>query len=251
MSWSRVTAPAHVEPSRLGEAALLLMFAYAGFENTAAPAGEYKNPKRDVPFALVTEIAIVTALYASVQLVAIGTLPSIATSQTPLADAARLFLGSWAGGLMTFGAVVSILGTNSGTVLAGPRYLYTLAEEGFGPRALARLHPRFGTPAFAIVAQTVVVLPLALSGTFTELAALSVIARLTTYVSTAAAVPVLRRKFSGAPSTFRIPGGPAIPIAACLVCVALAASATRKNLVAGALAIAAGAVLYALRRRGR
>jgi amino acid transporter len=246
VSWSRVTAPAAIQPARLGEAALLLMFAYAGFENTAAPAGEYKNPKRDVPFALITEIAIVTAIYAAVQLVALGTLPGLATSESPLADSARLFLGPWSGVLMTIGAVLSILGTNSGTVLAGPRYLYALAKEGFGPSALERLHPRFGTPANAILLQCAIVLPLTLTGTFTELAALSVVARLTTYISTAAAVPVLRRKL-GPPAAFRVPGGPVIPIAACLVCLALAASATKRNLIAGANAIALGGVLYAFR----
>ena len=62
-----------------------MLFAYAGFENTAAPAGEFKNPQRDVPFALIVQIAIVTAIYTLVQLMAIGTLPNLGVSQ----DAAR------------------------------------------------------------------------------------------------------------------------------------------------------------------
>ena len=68
---------------------LLLLFAYAGFENTAAPAGEFKNPRRDVPFALIVQIVIVTLIYTGVQWVALGTLPGVVDSQTPLADAAR------------------------------------------------------------------------------------------------------------------------------------------------------------------
>src|SRR6266545_120055 len=183
----------------LGEAALLLLFAYAGFENTPAPAGEFKNPKRDVPFALVAQIVIVTLIYSAVQWVALSTLPGVAHSQTPLADSARLFLGGWAGLLLTFGGAVSILGTNSNTVLSGPRYLYALAADGFGPRALAYLHPRFRTPVVAILLQTAIALPLALTGSFAGLAALSVVARLATYLGTAAAVPVLRRKFPDAP----------------------------------------------------
>lgn len=234
---------------RLGEAALLLLFAYAGFENTPAPAGEFKNPRRDVPFALIAQIVIVTLIYSAVQWVALGTLPGVARSETPLADSARLFLGSWGGWLMTFGAVVSILGTNSNTVLAGPRYLFALAEDGFGPRPLAYLHPRFRTPVVAILTQTAIALPLALTGSFVGLAALSVVARLATYIGTAAAVPVLRRKYPEAPNVVRIPGGPIIPVAAVLLCIVLAWSATTRNLIAGAIAIAIGLLLYYFRRR--
>lgn len=241
------------EEGGLGGAALLLLFAYAGFENTAAPAGEYRNPRRDVPFALLTEIGTVTLLYVAVQWVALGTLPELARSTTPLADAARLFLGSWGGWLLTVGAVLSILGTNSNTVLAGPRYLFAMARAGFGPpplgRALSRVHPRFRTPANAIVLQTAVALPLALSGTFVGLAALSVVARLATYLGTAAAVPVLRRKLGEPAGAFRLPGGPAIPIAACALSVAFAASATAESLVAAGVALAVGALLYATRER--
>ena len=120
----------------LGDAVLLLLFAYAGFENTAAPAGEFKNPRRDVPFALIVQIVIVTLIYTGVQWVALGTLPGVVESQTPLADAAARFLGSGGGLLMTVGGVISILGTNSNTVLSGPRYLFALAQDGFGPRFL-------------------------------------------------------------------------------------------------------------------
>ena len=74
---------------------LLLLFAYAGFENTAAPAGEFKNPRRDVPFALIMQIVIVTLIYTAVQYVALGTLPGVVNSETPLADAGQRFLGSW------------------------------------------------------------------------------------------------------------------------------------------------------------
>jgi amino acid transporter len=239
----------------LGEAALLLLFAYAGFENTAAPAGEFKNPRRDVPFALIAQIVIVTLIYSAVQAVALGTLPGVAMSKTPLADSARLFLGGWGGWLMTFGAVVSILGTNSNTVLSGPRYLYALAEDGYGPKSFAYLHPRFRTPVVAILLQSAIALALALGifkalgdfASFEGLAKLSVMARLATYLGTAVAVPVLRRKLGETP--VRLPGGPLIPIAAALVCIILAASAKLENLVAGGIAILIGLVVFFLRRR--
>lgn len=252
VQWERIF-PTPVPPTdRLGEAALLLLFAYAGFENTAAAAGEYENPRRDVPFALLTMIVIVTALYTAVQVVALGVLPDLAekVEGAPLADAAVLLLGAGGGILMTLGAAISIEGNVGNTMLAGPRYLYALAVDGYGPRALARVHPRYRTPAAAIVTQAAVALALALSGSFVQLAMLSIIARLATYIGTAAAVPILRRKL-GTPKGFRLPGGPLVPVLALLLCVAFLASAETANLVAGAIALAVGVVIYALRRRPR
>jgi amino acid transporter len=229
-------------------AALLLVFAYAGFENTAAAAGEYKDPRRDVPFALLIQIGLVTLLYVAVQWVALGTVSELGASETPLADGARSFLGEWGGWLLTAGAVVSILGTNSNSVLAGPRYLFAVVRDGYGPRFLASVHPRFRTPMAAILVQTAIALPLALSGTFEELAKLSVIARLFTYIGTTAAIPILRRRYATAGS-FRLPGGVTIPVAATVVSAALIASASWQNLIAGAVAVLVGGVIFALKRR--
>lgn len=247
VSRSTIAGQAATGAGSIGQAALLLLFAYAGFENTAAAAGEFKHPRRDVPFALVVEIGIVTLLYVSVQWVALGTVPQLGSSETPLADGARVFLGHWGGWLLTIGAVISILGTSNNSVIAGPRYLFALARDGFGPRFLAAVHPRFRTPAAAILFQGAIALPLALSGSFVGLATLSVIARLTAYVSTTMAVPVLRRgrKTAGG---FRLPGGMAIPIAATIVSLGLLASASLENLLAGAAALAVGAVIFLLRR---
>jgi amino acid transporter len=248
LSWKLVTSVRPVAGAgSYGDAVLLLLFAYAGFENTAAPAGEFKNPRRDVPFALIMQIAIVTLIYIGVQAVALGTLPGVAGAKTPLADAAGRFLAG-GGMLMTIGGIVSILGTNSNTVLSGPRYLYALARDGFGPAFLGRLHPRFRTPAAAILVQTAVALPLALAGSFEKLAMLSAVARLATYFGTALAIPVLRRKLP--PRAVRLPGGATIPMAAAALCIAFAASAHWRNLVAGAAALAVGGLIYLLRKRG-
>ncbi|MGH7541792.1 MAG: APC family permease [Gemmatimonadota bacterium] len=249
MDWSRVADIEAPPFGTLGEAALLLLFAYAGFENTAAPAGEYKNPKRNVPFALLTMITFVTLLYTLVQVVAVGTLPGLAESESALAESAALFAGAWAGVLMTLGAMISIEGNVGNTTLIGPRYLFALARDGFGPRALARVHPRYRTPAAAIVTQSVLALVLALSGSFVALAMLSIIARLATYLGTAAAVPVLRRRFGDRPGALRLPGGMTIPIAALALCLAFLASATGANLIAGAVALLVGVLIYLMRRR--
>lgn len=233
----------------LGEAALLLLFAYAGFENLPAAAGEYRNPRRDVPFAMLSMIATVTAIYVAVQWVALGTLPGLAESQTPIADAAARFGDDWLVWVITVGAAVSILGTNSNTIMLGPRYLLAVADDGFGPKFLTRIHPRFRTPVPAILVIGVLSLLLALSGSFVQLAMLSVVARLVTYISTALAVIVLQRRHGDREQALRLPGGMLIPVAATLVAVGLLASASVENLVAGALALVAGALIYRFWRR--
>lgn len=249
VEWPRVAAWSAPAPGVLGEAALLLLFAYAGFENTPAAAGEYRSPQRDVPFALLTMILSLTVLYTLVQIVAVGTLPGLAYAAAPLAEAANAFAGSWAGVLLTAGAVVSIFGNIGNTTLIGPRYLFALARDGFGPRLLARVHPRFRTPAPAILTQAAVALGLALTGTFVQLAMLSVVARLATYLGTAAAVPVLRRRFAERPGGFRLPGGATIPVAAIILTLAFAMSARPANLAAGAVALIIGGIVYAARRK--
>jgi amino acid transporter len=147
--------------------------------------------------------------------------------------------------------VLSVLGTNNNTVLAGPRYLYALAQMGKLPPVFAKIHPRFRTPHVAILTQTGVALLLMLTGTAEELAVLSAIARLATYIGTAAAVPVLRRKLPATPRTIRLPGGPLIPIAALAICVLFLSAAEKKNWIAGGIALAVGAAIYLVPRGAR
>ncbi len=261
VSWDRVFPVPMPERANFVKAALLVLFAYAGFENTPAPAGEFVNPKRDIPFALIVQILIVTAIYTTVQLVAIGTIPKLGASPTPLADAAAMMMGPVGGFLLTLGAVLSVLGTNNNTVLAGPRYLYALAQTGRLPAVFAKIHPRYRTPHIAILTQTGVALVLIAADALTNrffptsklglaerLALLSAVARLATYIGTAASVPVLRRKLPTTPRTFRVPGGPTVPIAALVVCLVFLSAAERRQLIAGFIACLVGALIYATRR---
>ncbi|KAF1712598.1 amino acid transporter [Pseudoxanthomonas kalamensis DSM 18571] len=235
----------------MGEAALLLLFAYAGFENLPAAAGEYHRPQRNVPFALLSMITIVTLLYAGAQLVAQGTLPDLGASKAPLADASDLFAGPWLAVLLTFGAAVSILGTNSNTMLLGPRFLQSLAQDGYGPSWFARLHPRFHTPAAAIATQGLIALVLALSGSFVQLALLSTVTRLLGYICTAAGVLVLHKRYGDRPDALRLPGGPLIPVLALLLTLGLMAAASWQNLLAMGVALLIGTGIYLARRTPR
>lgn len=244
-------APAMPTMGKLGEAALLVLYAYSGFENAPGLAGELRDPRRDLPFALIAMTVAVTALYTLVQIVALGAIPDLAATPNPLAAAAHGWLGPAGGAALAIGAGLSILGSLNNTVLSGPRYLYAITRDRMPDSIFARLHPRFRTPHIAIGVQAVLACGLLLTGTAEQLAELSVVARLATYAGTALAVPILRRTVPRGPRTIRLPGGPAIPVAALAICLVFLASATRKNLVAGAIALVVGAALFFLRpRRG-
>mgnify|MGYP003397905371 CR=1 FL=1 len=151
--------------------------------------------------------------------------------------------------VLTVGAALSILGTSNATLLLGPRFLHTLAVGGHGPRVLARLHPRFRTPDIAIAVQCVAALALALSGSFVQLALLSMVTRLLAYITTSASVLVLRRRHGDPPGTLQLPGGPLIPIAALALSLALLLSAQPVHLAAVGIAMLIGSVVYRFPRR--
>jgi len=232
--------------TQLSTAALFLVFAYGGYEVVPVPAGEARDPKRAVPFAMITTILVVTAVMTLVQVVALGTLPGLAASRTPLADAALGFLGVGGALLMTTGAAVSMSGNNVGQALSGSRNLFALAEQGDIPRMFGWVHPRYRTPAVAIVFTATVALGLALSGSFTTLAAASAVARLVVYVGTCASVLALRRQSGRA--AFTIPGGPIVPVVASLASAAIVFGANALQLEVGLIALAIGAVLFAVAR---
>jgi amino acid transporter len=224
-------------------AALLLIFAYGGYEVISVPAGEARDPKRAVPFAMVTTIGIVAVVMTLVQVVAIGTFAGLAASKTPLADASSLFLGAWGALMMTAGAAISMTGNNVGQALSGSRNLFALAEQGDLPRIFGHVHPRFRTPDFAIVFTSLVALALALGSDFRTLAASSAVARLVVYAGTCSSVLALRRD-GRAP--FTIPFGPVVPILALVLSIAIVYGATAVQLRVGGIALILGAALYLL-----
>ena len=177
---------------------LLLVFAFTGFEIAVIPAGEALDPRRHLPFALLTGTAIATLLYVAIQAVCIGTLPELASSQRPLADVGGRLFGRPGAAVISLGALISVTGTMNAIMLAAPRLLFAMAEQGQLPPTVSATHRRFHTPHVAILISAVGMLVLTLSGTFASAAILSTIIRLTTYAVTCAALPVLRRK-SGPP----------------------------------------------------
>ena len=222
-------------------AALFMLFAYAGFENLGVPAGEYRNPRKDLPMALLLGILAIAALYVLAQLGAMAALPDLSKTQTPIADAAAALIGPIGAILVTLGALLSMAGTNSGTVLEGSRMVYALSLDRPRLRAISYVHPRFRTPSVAIVIHVAVATILALGGSFAKLAMLSAVARLSTYLFTCAALPRLRRLNEG----FRTPGL-IVPVLGTLISLALFFTLNRFNFLAAALSLVVGALIYAV-----
>lgn len=235
LGWEQVSA-----------SALLLIFAFGGYETIPVPAGEARDPRRAVPFAMIATVLVVAVVMILVQIVALGTLPGLAGSRTPLADAAALFMGGSGALLMTVGATISMTGNNMGQALSGSRNLYALAEQGDLPRIFGRIHPRFQTPDFAIAFTSLVALGLAFSGNFATMAAASAVARLLVYAGTCASVLRLRREGR---ASFTIPGGPVVPVVALVISVAILYGASAIQLQVGLAAVAFGAALYLVARR--
>jgi basic amino acid/polyamine antiporter, APA family len=187
----------------------------------------------------------VTAIMMFAQIVAMGTLPDLSRSATPLADASFRFMGATGALIMSAGAVISMTGNNVGASLAGSRMLFALAESGDVPRLFARIHPRYRTPSNAIIFTALVTLALALSGSFTVLAIASALGRLVIYLSVCAATLRLRRPASRVlPATFIIPLGPIVPILAIAISLLMIAGANQGQFLGGAVALATGAALY-------
>jgi basic amino acid/polyamine antiporter, APA family len=247
--WS--TMPA-VTSQQAGAAALLLIFAYGGYEVTGVLAGEAANPRRDVPFAFVMTLLVVAAVMTLASVTATGLVPNLSETRTPIADGAALVLGATGAFIVSLGSSLSMAGNNMGQILNGSRSLFALAENGDLPRWFARVHPDYRTPENAIMFTAVIALGLALSGSFVFLAAVSAVARLVMYLAVCLSTLVLRRRKPDeemGPALFTIPLGPVVPILATVVAAAILFGATADQLAAGAAALIAGALLFAFARR--
>jgi APA family basic amino acid/polyamine antiporter len=257
----RAIAPAnlawgHAPPIRdVARASTLLIFAFLGVESALAPSGEVRDPKRTIPRAIFIAMAAVTVVYLALQVVAQGVLGATLSGRaTPLADAAGAALGAPGRTLVLVGMVVSMFGYVAGMTLAVPRMLFAFGRDGYLPGALARVHERYNTPHVAIVVQSVIVIALATTGTFEQLAIIANVATLVVYAACCIAVLVLRRTESGSRSAdppFRAPLGGAVPVLALVAIVWLLTSLTKSEwLSLAAIAIVAGAI-YAASSRAR
>lgn len=226
---------------------LLLVYAFTGFENASVPAGEIENPRRNLPIAIVVAMATVTAIYLLIQVVCIGTLPTLGQTERPLADAANNFLGPMGAGLIAAGAITSVIGNLNVNLLTSPRIPFAMSLQGELPTKLSETHQRFHTPHVSILVTGALVLALTLSSTLIQALTLSTIARLLAYIATCAALPRLRYQKDVPAAMFTMPGGIVISIVAILLSIWLLANKLDEALHA-AIALVVGIAIYLLYR---
>lgn len=238
-------------PGSFSKGVMLLIYAYTGFEAVMIPSGEIRDPRRNLPWAMLVAIAVVAVIYLLVQVVCVGVLPGLAISERPLADVGARVLGSPGAAIVSLGALVSILGVLNGIVLAAPRLLFAMAEQGQLPRFLTATHPRFHTPWVAILLSSAIMLVLALTGSFIGALTISTIIRLLTYVAICAALPALRRRPEAPPAAFRAPLGTALAVLTIVLCLWLLTQSGWREARDVATAAGIGVVIYLATRGGR
>ena len=244
------TMPAASDVTR---ASIVLIFAFSGIESALVPSGEVKDPARTVPRAVFLAMLAITVLYIALQVVAQGVLgPALASSSTPLADAAGIVLGPWGRVLLLAAVVVSTFGYLSGMTLAIPRALYAFGRDGYLPSFIAAVHPRFRTPHVSIAVQSMLACALAITSAFGPLAIISNVAALLVYFGCSVAAWQLRRRnvqAGGVP--FRVPGAAVVPVLSCAMIVGLLSSITFAEWRVLILVLAVASLLFVVTRRRR
>lgn len=226
------------------QSVLLLVYAFTGFEMATIPAGEVRDPKKSLPRALLIAIIVVATLYILIQVVCVGTLPELAQSQKPLADAGSRFLGTAGGAIISAGAIISITGNLNILLLSGSRLPFAMAEQNQLPAFIGSIHRKFFTPYVSILITAALMLFLTLKSSFIAALTISTIARLVTYAATCISLPVFRSRAETPAPSFRLPGGTIIAILSLLLIVWLLMNSTLAEAKAAAWAAGVGLLIY-------
>jgi amino acid transporter len=237
-------APGPVPPlSAIEASALVLLYAFVGFENAAVPAEETTNPGRNIPRALIFTIAATALLYFLVQLGYAATMPVGPAPDAPLAAYAQALIGPAGATILAVTALISIAGNLGAGMIATPRVTYAMAAQKKLPGWFGRISPRFATPINSILFMGLATIALAVSGSFVFLAIVSTLARLFAYAASIAALP----KTKGGVVNWTLAAG------GLAVCTWAAAQSKRDSWKMLGGFVLAGFLLYGLARipRGR
>jgi APA family basic amino acid/polyamine antiporter len=234
------------------------LWAYDGWNDLNMVAGEVRRPERSLPIALIAGVAVVVALYvlmnAAVQYVLSAI--AIALSPRPASDAMAIVLGRMGAGIVSTGMALSMLVAMNGTVMSGGRMPFAAARDGYLFSALAEVHPRFRTPAVALVVQAMMaIVLLLLGGSFRQFFSLAIFSEWLFYMLTATTLFVFRRREPERLRPYRVWGYPVVPmlfILAAAVLLYYTFADNPRNSALGCLLILAGVpVFYAFARRRR
>lgn len=250
-SWSHwhpavVVPPSASMLSALGVALVAVFWAYDGWVYVTWVAGEVKEAQRTLPRAMMLGLACVAAIYISMNLAYLYALPmDRIAGQTTIAQAAgeALFsprIGRW----LSMAVAISCFGAMSSAILCSARVYFAMARDGVFFRSMARVHPKYRTPAYALFFQALWSSVLALSGRYDQLYTYVIFMMVLSYLATVAGLFVLRRKSPDLPRSYRCTGYPWLPAIYLVIAGAWAINtlfARPKEAFAGLLIVLIGA----------
>jgi basic amino acid/polyamine antiporter, APA family len=252
-SWSNFrTSYASATGGVAGFAAALVaaLWAYDGWNDLNMVSEEIEKPERSIPIALIAGVGVVAVLYMGLNAGIQRALPAtaIAQSAVPAAAASEAALGRLGVTLVSIGMMISMLATLNGTVMSGGRVPFAVARDGYLFKALGEVHPKFHTPALALVIQGVVaVVLIVVGGAFKELFSLAIFAEWLFYMIAASTIFVFRMREPDVPRPYRTAGYPFVPAifigtAAVLLCYTFLSNL--KNSIGGVVVILMGIPVY-------
>ncbi|PYP86995.1 MAG: amino acid transporter [Candidatus Angelobacter sp. Gp1-AA117] len=227
------------------------LWAYDGWNDLNMVSGEISKPERTIPVALITGVAIVGVLYIGINAAVQYVMPAsaIAASKVPASAATEIVLGHWGAVIVSIGMALSMLVTLNGTIMSGGRVPFAVARDGYFFKALAEVHPRFHTPALAIVVQAIMaILLLLVGGAFQQLFSLAIFAEWLFYMIAASTIFVFRHREPDIPRPYRTWGYPLVPAlfilaATVLLCYTFGGE-NLQNSVAGTIVILLGIPVF-------
>ena len=225
---------------------LLLVFAFGGFESVLVNSGEVKNPGKNLPFALLLATLIIAVIYILIQVVSIGTLPSLASSEKPLAEAAGSFMGKPGATIIAAGAVISVAGTLNAIMLVGSRLPFAFSQEKQFPAFFSFIHPKYKTPTWSLLLFMGITILVSLNYSFLSAASLSAITRVIIYAIVCISLVILRRKKAEQVNFYKLKYGIPVAVAGFLLAIWLLSSSKLNELRDAGIAILAGGVIFGL-----
>ncbi|CAN5353089.1 branched-chain amino acid transporter BcaP [soil metagenome] len=224
----------------------VIFFAYIGFDAVSTASEESKNPARDLPIAIIGSLVISTILYVLVAIAAVGVAPvkTLGGSDAPLAAGLREAGIPWAGGILAAGALIAITSVVLVIMYGQTRIFFAMCRDGLLPRSLAKVHPRFGTPARLTIGFGILIAILAALVPLDEIVKLVNIGTLFAFVLVNVGVIVLRRTKPDMERPFRVPLVPVFPIIGILLCGYLIAQLPWETWARFVIWLAIGLIIY-------
>lgn len=244
----------HTTLSSFGVALVGVLWAYHGWHLLSYAAGEVKNPGRVLPRSFLWGMLVVIVVYFSANFayLRVLSLGALAEHQRVAARVMQALAGPRGAALVSALILCSIFGALNGNILGGARVLYAMARDGVFFSAVGRVHPRYETPAFALVIQGVWAAVLATSGTYEQLYTYVIFTAWMFYAGAIVAVVILRRQLPHLERPYRVWGYPFLPLAFSLAALIIVANtlvrSPRESFVGLALVLAGAPIYYAWRR---